>query len=184
MTNRSRDIQNPFIVKMGLSHFLTMTATLLRSHLPKLGPQITKYRNYKNSLMHKFSRDQRMRETSKHPWTSLPNILYQMLYLLCQIFAKLPSTKRLLWNENMPEPIKLFLRSVILRHMSGSYYEYCEWNYELLQDITRYYEWYYEILRGTTRYHKWYCKILRGITIGLGYYGWFLESSQGVNDTN
>ena len=47
LTNRPRNTQDSFKVETGLSHFFTMTVTLLSSHHPKLGPQIIKYRDYK-----------------------------------------------------------------------------------------------------------------------------------------
>ena len=47
LTNRPRNTQDSFKAETGLSHFFTMTVTLLSSHHPKLGPQIIKYRDYK-----------------------------------------------------------------------------------------------------------------------------------------
>ena len=42
MTNRLRNFHNSCVTQTGLSDFYKMAVTVLRSHLPKLGPQIVK----------------------------------------------------------------------------------------------------------------------------------------------
>ena len=54
MTNRSRSFQNSCVIETRLSDFHKMTVTVLRSSLPKLGPQIIKYRDYKNFSDYNF----------------------------------------------------------------------------------------------------------------------------------
>ena len=44
LTNRSRSFQNSCVIETGFSDFQKMTFSALRSHLPKLRSQITKYR--------------------------------------------------------------------------------------------------------------------------------------------
>ena len=53
-TNRSRRFQNSCVIETGDSDFHKMTATVLRSHLPILGPQTIKYKDYKNFSNEKF----------------------------------------------------------------------------------------------------------------------------------
>ena len=54
MTNRSRSFQNSCVIETRLSDFHKMTVTVLRSSLPKLEPQIIKYRDYKNFSDYNF----------------------------------------------------------------------------------------------------------------------------------
>ena len=130
MTNRSGNIQNSFIVKTGLPHFLTMTVTLMRSHLPKLGPQITKYRDYKN-FSNAQIRSYMIKGCNKFQSTleldSLPSI------------RKTPLNKTSPLKQKYARTNKTILKISYIK----TYKRYCE-----------YYEWYYEVLRDTTRYYE------------------------------
>ena len=54
MTNRSRSFQNSCLIETGLSDFYKITVTVLRSHPSKFGPQIVKWKSYKNYSKEKF----------------------------------------------------------------------------------------------------------------------------------
>ena len=54
VTIRSRSFQNSCVVETGLTGLHKMTATVLPTHVPKLGPQRMKYRDYNNFSKQKF----------------------------------------------------------------------------------------------------------------------------------
>ena len=54
MANQSRSFQNSCVIETGLHDFHKMTVTEMRSHLLKVGPQIIKYRDYKNFSYENF----------------------------------------------------------------------------------------------------------------------------------
>ena len=54
MTNRSISFQNSCVFETALSDFPKVTITVLWYYLPKLTPQIFKYRGYKNLTNEKF----------------------------------------------------------------------------------------------------------------------------------
>ena len=50
MTNRPRNFQNFFVIRIGFSDFLKMTVTVLSSYLFKWGPEVVKYKNFSNKF--------------------------------------------------------------------------------------------------------------------------------------
>ena len=56
MTNRPRNFQNFFLIRIGFSDFLKMTVTVLSSYLFKWGPEVVKYKNSSNKFQSQINK--------------------------------------------------------------------------------------------------------------------------------
>ena len=57
LTNKPRCFQNTTVFETGLSDFHGLVSTLMKTHIPRLKPKMTRYRSYKKFDPEKFLHD-------------------------------------------------------------------------------------------------------------------------------